>query len=239
MIELNLLPDVKQEFVRSQRLKRIIIASMIALVVVVLGLLVLVAFYVYGIQTVRNKLADDDIAKYSEEIKKDKNLTRNLTIQNQLSTLSDAHSEKVSMDRLFDYLKILNPQEPNNMKISKADIDIETNTITLEVSTSSYLSISIIKDTFINAKLSYTDPDTGEKIKDTSLFESVDILDPSVGKTNDGRVVAGFKASLVYKPQIFDSKVTDPNVSVPNVNTTPSASRVSIFEPAANKEEVQ
>src|SRR4051812_44902183 len=94
MIELNLLPDVKQEFVRAQRLKRVIIASMILVSIIAVGIVTVSVVYVYGVQTGRQFLADGNIKKENDQLKKDKNLTRNLTLQNQLVTVKGLHEEK-------------------------------------------------------------------------------------------------------------------------------------------------
>ena len=75
MIELNLLPDVKQEFVHAQRLRRKIISIMILLIIVSIGIVALIAFNLYVVQGVHERLVDGDIKNHTKELEeKRKNL---------------------------------------------------------------------------------------------------------------------------------------------------------------------
>ncbi|MCA9330144.1 hypothetical protein KDA11_05830, partial [Candidatus Saccharibacteria bacterium] len=125
MIELNLLPDVKQEFVRSQRLSRKITIIMIITSIAAIGVVIFFAFTVYVVQAATNGLLDGSIKDRAEKLQKTDNLARNLTIQNQLKTLPELHDQKQIYSRLFTYLPILNPAQPNTVKISKLDINSE------------------------------------------------------------------------------------------------------------------
>lgn len=233
MIEINLLPDIKQQFIRAQRLKKLIITLMILIIAAALAIVLLLVFYVYIAQPVRQKFADDSIKKYAQQLKGNKDLTRDLTLQQQLSTITPLHEDKGSYDRLIDYLKTLNPQAPNNISISKAQLDSEAGTISLEASAKNFQAIAIFNDTVKNAKLQYSDSSGDQKIP---LFSSVVVSDTSLGQDSSGQQVAAFKALLTYDPAAFDWTVTDPIVTIPNENTTPSAKRVSVFADKPLKE---
>ncbi len=240
MIELNLLPDVKQEFVRTQRLKRTVVAGAILVSIVAIGLTLLAVFYVYVVQPGRDYLVDQDIKNKAADLKKDKNLTRNLTIQNQLVTITQLHQQKGDFSRLFDYLKTLNPQEPNNISISQATIDTAEGTISLEASAKDFPAVSVFQDTLNNAQLSYVDPNDSSQ-KKVPLFSDVQISEVGLGQDSSGAQVTSFKALLTYQPEAFSWDVSKPTVSVPNENTTPSASRVNVFadKPLKKPEGVQ
>ncbi len=228
MIELNLLPDVKQEFIRAQRLKRVIISLMVLISAGAIGVVVLIGFYVYIAQPVRGRFVDGDIKKYSEQLKKNKNLTRDLTIQNQLATVTKLHQDKGVYDRLIDFLKTLNPVEPNNISITKARLDSTTGLLSIEASASNYQAIAVFNDTLKNASLSYTDNETNES-KKVPLFSTVQITETSLGQDSAGAQVAAFKVALIYDPNAFSWNIRNPVVIVPSENTTPSATRVSVF----------
>jgi hypothetical protein len=239
MIELNLLPDIKQEFVQARRQKRVVIAAMIFTSIASVALVVLLGFYAMAGQSLRQSLADSAIASKSKELKSQKNLVRDLTIQNQLSSLSQLHEAKPAYERLFDYLKILNPESPNNISISKVTIATtpdSTNTLVIEGSAKDYQAVTVFKDTLDNAQLNYVDPDTKEKIK-TPLFTTVTISDTGIGKDSSGKEVASFKATLVYEPNAFAWNISNPTVQVPNKKTNQSASNV--FADAPVKKEGQ
>lgn len=240
MIELNLLPDVKQEFVHARRQKRLVIATMILISMVAAAVVALLLFYAYGVQNVRQKFADDAITAKSKELNGKKDLVRDLTIQNQLSSLTQLHETKGVYGRLFDYLKVLNPEAPNNISISKVTVDTATGTLLVEASAKDYQAVTVFKDTLQNAQLVYTDPnsDSKDKVK-TPLFTIVDIGNTGIGKDSSGKQVASFKATLTYDSNAFDWTVKNSSIKVPNKKTNQSASNVSVFADTAVKKEGQ
>lgn len=240
MIELNLLPDVKQEFVRTERLKKTIVSLMILISLITGGIVVFLAVLVYAIQPGLQLIVDGDITQRSSQLKANKNLVRDLTIQNQLKVLPELHNDKVSYDRLFEYLRVINPEEPNNVVFSKVSIDTSTDTLNVEATTNDYLSVAIFRDTVKNAKITYIDPET-EKKQTVTLFSEVTLSDISVNKDDEGKQVASFRAALVYDPAAFIWSIENPTVTIPNEKTTPSASRVTLFseKPTQNDNEEQ
>lgn len=240
MIELNLLPDVKQEFVHARRQKRLVIATMVLVSIAAAAAVALLLFYAYGVQNVRQKLADDAITTKSKDLKTKKDLVRDLTIQNQLSSLTQLHETKGVYGRLFDYLKVLNPEAPNNISISKVTVDTVTGTLLVEASAKDYQAVTVFKDTLQNAQLEYVDPesDSKDKVK-TPLFTAVDIGDTGIGKDSSGNQVASFKVTLTYDSNAFAWTVKDPSIKVPNKKTNQSAGNVSVFADSPIKKEGQ
>lgn len=228
MIEINLLPDVKQEFVRSRRLKRIVVASAILVSIIAGGVVAVLLLYVYAVQPGRQYLLDQDIKSRSEELQKNKNLTRDLTLQSQLVTVTELHEDKGDYSRLFDYLRTLNPKEPNNISISQATLDTTAGTLSIEASAKNFPAVSIFQDTLNNAKLTYIDPSTNEEVK-VPMFSDVQITETGLGQDSTGTQVASFKALLTYEPNAFAWGVKNPTLTVPNEDTTPSANRVNVF----------
>ena len=67
MIEINLVPDVKQELLRAQRARTGVISLAITVSVIAVGTVVLLAMWVFGVQTVRSLASDQAIKDRSEE----------------------------------------------------------------------------------------------------------------------------------------------------------------------------
>ena len=241
MIELNLLPDVKQEFVRAQRLSRKITIIMIITSIAAVGIVIFFAFTVYIVQAATNGLLDTSIKDRSEKLQKTDNLARNLTIQNQLSTLPELHDQKQVYARLFDYLPTLNPAAPNTVKISKLDINSEEGTIIVEGYAKDYKAVATFKDTLSNAELIYTDAE--KQSIETNLFTDIVISDVGLGEDADGNQVTVFKATLTYDENAFmtvPEGAPTPTVRVPQRNTTPSAQQSSsVFGEASREGEGQ
>ncbi len=238
MIELNLLPDIKQEFVHAKRQKRVVIVAMILTSAASIGLVALLAFYAYIAQPVRQNIADSNISKLDKDLNKKKDLVRNLTIQNQLKSINELHETKGVYGRLFGYLKSLNPEAPNNVSISKATVDTIEGTILIEASAKDYPAVVVFKDTLENAKIEYIDPQGDSKKKQTTrLFPEVTVSDPGITQNNTGQQVTAFKVTLLYEPLAFDWTLKDPTIKIPKQKTNQSANRVSVFSNAPVQKE--
>ena len=120
-------------------------------------------------------LANGAIEDKTKELKKKNNLVRNLTIQNQLSGITQLHEAKPVYQRLFDYLKILNPEAPNSVSISKVTLSVSEegdSVLLIEASAKDYQAVTVFKDTLENAQLVYIDPESDSKDeKESSLFD--------------------------------------------------------------------
>jgi hypothetical protein len=81
MIQFNLLPDVKLEFVRAQRVKHAVVSGAVIAsgAAFLIFLLLFIAVHVVQTKMIHDQTAD--IKKYSEEIKNTPDLEKILTIQ--------------------------------------------------------------------------------------------------------------------------------------------------------------
>lgn len=95
MIEINLIPDVKQELLRAQRSRTMVITGSIFASIVAAGVVVLLLLYVFGVQTVRSNVLDDDIKKGAANLSQVEDLSEMLTIQNQLKKIAELDSQKI------------------------------------------------------------------------------------------------------------------------------------------------
>ena len=84
MIEINLIPDVKQELLRAQAQRNIVISASIVLAIAAGAVVVLVALYVFGGQKLLMDNANKKIDKEYATLSSVEDLDRLLTIQNQL-----------------------------------------------------------------------------------------------------------------------------------------------------------
>jgi Tfp pilus assembly protein PilN len=225
MIELNLLPDVKRDFVRAQRTRRQVIASMILLGITAVGLVAALALYVYGGQFAIGQLLDTGIKDKSERLAKVSDLGDYLTIQNQLRALPALHSEKHVYARLFDYLPILNPAPPNNIRITRLTTNDDAGTITIVGYARDYKAVTIFENSVKNAELSYTDRASGEQ-KREAFVEDIAMSEVDLSEDATGNRVVAFTATLRGGEGAFKRDVSGVRLTVPNKNTTESAQQV-------------
>lgn len=222
MIQLNLLPDIKREFIRAQKIRNKVISLAILLMVGVVGGLVVLLLFVSGAQRFHQKLLDDQIGTKSRELSSQQDLDKYLTIQNQLDALPQLHSEKGSYSRLFDYLVRLNPAPPDNVRISKLTMDATGKTLLLEGFATNYRSLNIFQKTLENADLVYRENDQEAREK---LFVAVNLGQVGLGDQQTGdstQKVASFTAVLTFADKAFASDLQSPDIRVPDIPITNS-----------------
>ncbi|HEX6258768.1 MAG TPA: hypothetical protein VFZ48_04780 [Candidatus Saccharimonadales bacterium] len=223
MIELNLLPDVKRELVRAQRVRRRTIALMIFISVGAVGLVVVLALYVYGGQLAIGSLLDSNISSKAKELSEKQDINQHLTIQNQLKALPELHSKKQVYSRIFDFLPVMNPASPNNIRVSRLAASEEQGVVTIAGYGRDYKAVTIFENTLKNAQLSFS---KDQQSVQENFLESIAMSQVGLGEDASGNRVVTFTATLKYNPNAFSRDVSDVKVSVPSRNTTQSAQQV-------------
>ncbi len=202
MIEINLIPDVKQELIKAQRTRSRVIGVAVFIGVMSLVVVTILAIYVFAVQTVRNNLADSAIKDENSKLESVSDLSKTLTIQNQLSVLSSLNNNKKIDSRIFDVLGKIIPPEPNKIQITNLSIDSELETITIDGQASnSYVALEIFKKTIESATLKYTDSQDVEK--SVQVASNVSISDTSYGEDNTGTKMLRFTIDFKYAPELF------------------------------------
>lgn len=212
MVQFNLLPGVKLEYVKTQRTKRML--TLTSVVVSVVGLLLLALSFA-TVDVVQKKSLHDlnnDITKYSVQLKSVQNLDKILTVQNQLSTLTGLHNQKPVTSRLFSYIAQMTPAQAS---LSQLSIDFSANTMTIGGSAPSLDVVSTYTDT-----LKATTYKTAGTTAGTHAFSSVVLS--SFGRTDSG---ATFTITCSFDPAIFN---TDNNVTL-TVPQSAGANQSSVF----------
>lgn len=202
MIELNLVPDVKQELLKAQRVRTAVISITIVIGLAAVGVVVLLALYLFGVQTVRSTLADNAIKSKTSELQKTDDLTNILTIQNQLNKLSEMHNNKNIASRVFSVLTAINPSSPNEIVVSSAKVDADNKVITIDgQAANGYEAAEIFKKTILSTTMTYKDPEgTQQKV---ALTKDVSTTDMSYGEDASGKKVLRFTLSFTYPDEFF------------------------------------
>lgn len=205
MIEINLIPDVKQELLSARRVRSTVISGAIVVGIAAVAMVVLLALYVFGAQALRHKLADDSIKSESDKLAKVEDLSNMLTVQNQLTKLSDMHESKLISSRIFDVLSAIIPSEPNAIAISRLALDSESNTITIEAqAVNGYPALETFKKTIDATKITYTlegENDSQSVLLASNVVEG----DRSYGDDETGRKVLRFSLTFEYAEELFSS----------------------------------
>ena len=212
MIEINLVPDVKQELIKAQRIRSTVVSSAIFVAIVSVGIVALLAIYVFAVQTVRSAVADDAIKKGSTKLAGIEDLSKTLTIQNQLTKISALHNQSKIDSRIFDVLSAIIPPKPNDVQISNLTIDASTSLITIEGQASNvYSAVEIFRKTIEGAQVKYKS-DSGDQV--VSLASNVSTGDTSYGEDSSGAKVLRFTISFSYDESLFSPSSTNAKVVI-------------------------
>ncbi|HSE29012.1 MAG TPA: hypothetical protein VLA77_00300 [Candidatus Saccharimonadales bacterium] len=226
MIQLNLLPDLKKEFINAQKTKHLVITSSILVTLIAAGISVLLFFYVNFGQQFQITLITNAINDKSEELSSISDVDQYLTIQNQLAALDPLHASKGVYSRLFSFLNILNPSPPNNVNLSNVQVAASESSIVFTGTTGSFEALNVFIDTLKNAQVEFKPNGEGDLTKE-SMFSQVMTQSSGLAKSNNQTVVS-FTIKAFYNAPVFDAKNTDVQAIVPNITTTQSVTGAPI-----------
>ncbi len=239
MIEINLVPDVKQEYIKARSVRALVVSGAILVGIVSVGIVVLMALYLFGVQTVRSTIADGEITSKSKELAGISDIENTLTVQHQLTKLSELHDQKNMTSRFFDLLAAINPADPNKVSFSLARFDQETGLVRLEgQAANGYIAADVLKKTILETSISYNDP-SGEA-RESKLTDHVSTSELSYGEDATGKKVLRFTMTFLYEPAFFSRTSTNAIIIRPNYqNATDSDNRLpkSLFEDRAVDQE--
>lgn len=230
MVQFNLLPDVKLEYVKKQRTKKLVMMGAFG----VTGLCVFVMVLLFMIVNVFQKQhignLDEDISQGISELEAVPEINEVLTIQNQLSVINGLHQDKPAMQRIYNYLIQLTPKDAS---ISEVSINLEDNTMTISGSASSLQVVNKFVDT-----VKFTDYQYENK-KDLAFSDVVlSSYGITEGQTAENRT--SYTIEFVFDPVIFDNTL-DVQLVVPPIISTRSITEKpkDLFEPKPTDENQQ
>jgi Tfp pilus assembly protein PilN len=144
MIQFNLLPDIKMQYIKARRQEHLVI--LISTVAIIASLTVLILLIVTTDVVQKRELSNvrNTVSQEASEVKSTPNLNEMLTVQSQLNALPALHNAKPVASRLFTYLTELTP---SNATISTFNIDFDQNTMTITGSADSLSTINQFTDT--------------------------------------------------------------------------------------------
>lgn len=234
MIEINLIPDVKREFIHAQKMRNLAITASILVGAAAAGVVVILALLL-GAQALHESIARGQVDSEFKKLQSVDNIDNVLTIQNQLSKISSINDTKTMDSRLFDVLTAISPSAPNDIKIATVKLDPAERTLSIEGSAANgFAATETFRKTILNTKLESTVD--GEKTT-VPLTEDVVIGETSYGEGADGGKVLRFALTFTYPEGLFDNTLKSLRIITPTsaVDVTDSRSRVpeSLFSQQA------
>lgn len=223
MIEINLVPDVKRELINAERIRSKVIMWCILIGLISIAIVILLIIYVFMFQAVRNKFADDAIKQGSDKLLSVEDLSKTLTIQNQLTKISAINNSKKIDSRIFNLINVIIPQYPNGINISSLKIDSATSLVTIEgQAPNSYAAVEVFKKTIDAAKVKYIDDNKKQQEVKLTVGDIV-ASDMSYGEDSSGTKVLRFTLRFEYVKELISLASKNASVAITtNGNVTDS-----------------
>ena len=200
MIEINLLPNVKRELLKTRAMRNRVISISFLVGGVSIATVVVLALILgsqFAAEAVQNRVIKDR----NDKLMAVEDLNKVVTIQNQLTKINEQHSRKKINSRIFDVVTAVNPVTPNNVSFSDIKVKPESKTITLEGSAvNGYSALETLKKTILNTKVQTTD---GDKSSEVSLTKEIKNGDTSFGENSEGKKVLQFSFSFEYAEELL------------------------------------
>ncbi len=249
MIQINLVPDVKQDLIRAKRNRNFIISISIIVMAVSVGVVALLGVIV-GVQLVDKKLAADKITQLDKEFQGIDDVQKIVTIQNQLKSIQSTHDNKNMTSRIFALLQEASAKDTtNSVSFNSFNIDTSGNIITMVVQTnrSGFDAADVFKKNIEGMKMYYVEADKDAPVnefksepltqhedeKDVVIASNVEISNLSYSNNESSVKTVNFRLTFEYDPLLFDSKIDVLRIrGIGRGNVTDSYQRLpqSLFE---------
>lgn len=211
MVQFNLLPDVKLEYLKAQKTKRTVLLGVISVTALMVFIFVLLFLIVNVFQKQHLANLNENIEVKTKELKSVPDLDKVLTIQNQLTALPKLHEDKPATSRLANYLVLLTPSDA---KITDVTIDFSDSTIDLNGTAGNLETINRFADILKFTSYKIVNEDESDK-----AFSEVVLKDFGVQSVDGGRPSYGIQ--FKFNPIIFNN-TKNVQLAVPNIISTRS-----------------
>lgn len=222
IVEINLLPDIKRELVRTQIMQsRVITVSILvslsaAAVVVILAL---TAFLGQGVKLLSlDNNIKDEFTKYEQY----PGVDQIITIQNQLANIDATHRDKPITSRLMTVVVSMVKGSNDSVKLSKISFDQSSQTITLEgQSKDTYVGLERFKKAILATTFEHVsqnqneDEDDAPHEPDFVTNEVLEMETPGLTDDPSGDKVLVFKISFVVHNDLFTNSYNEVVVKGP------------------------
>lgn len=146
MIEINLVPDVKRELLRAQRMRNLVIFIATVTGIASVAITVILVGIVYVGQSIASSSLDGAIANEHSTLTNQENINYYLTTQDQLLKTSQLTTNKKLPSRIFALLDVILPEGDNKTTISELNYDQATNVIRFDgQSNNGYIALEALQ----------------------------------------------------------------------------------------------
>ncbi len=208
MIQVNLLPDVKQEYLRAQQIKHLVVVASALLSLISIVVLALLFLYVQVVQPRHRANLQRDIDTGISEIKSKEDGVKIVTVQGVLEQIPGLQDNKLLSSRLFTYLTSVTPKA---VSYSEVRLDLTSNSISLTGQASAFEQTNELTNNLKSARFSYKQNDSTQSMQPFSR-----IVFTSLGKSDQTETTKsiGFQLTFTIDPVMFKEGISDAQLTV-------------------------
>jgi hypothetical protein len=208
MIQVNLLPNVKREYIQAQQMKHTFIVVSILAAVAAISLAVILFVYVQVVQPRHRANLQKDIDTALSEIKSRPDAVKIVTVQGALEQVPGLQDKKLITSNIFKYLGEFTPRD---VSYGEVKLDLTTNTITLAGQTTTLERANVLANNLKSAQFSYKENDQNSTLKPFSgvVFGSLG----KVEQATDNKGVS-FQVTFQVDQKLFSQKISDTKITV-------------------------
>jgi Tfp pilus assembly protein PilN len=208
MIQFNLLPDIKIQYLKAKRQEHAVVLGAVVATIAAITVLIVLLAVVHGLQKKSINDLSADIKASSKQLQETPNLTKILTVQSQLTSLPALHDKKAASSRLFEFMSQLTPEKAT---ISEFEVDTALNTLAIKGATEDLTVVNRYVDT-----LKFTTYALGERDTKKNAFSKVVLA--SFTRSDKA---ATYGITLAFDPAILSNK-EEASLTVPQIISTRS-----------------
>lgn len=208
MIQFNLLPAVKLEYIKSQRTKRLVITTAVLAGLITFGIFLILFINVSFVQKRHMQNLTNDIESKVAELQAIDNIDKVLTVQNQLNSLASLHESKPAAERTLSYLSKVTPTDAT---IAQSSVNFDENKWTVSGTAKSLVVVNKFVDTLKFTKYTVDGNDL-----QADAFSEVVLSSFSVDATQ-----VTYKIDFKFNPEIFNNTKSI-NLVIPSIISTRS-----------------
>lgn len=227
MIQINLIPQIKKEYLKARSLRNLVISTSIMAGLVLVGAVAILGVVFAG-YVVASDFQDGEIKKRVKELTSIEDLDKVVTIQHQLESINSQHKEKSTNSRLFDVMSAIVPPAPNDISISTLRFDPKEELIYIEGSASNgYEALEVFKKTIKHTMVQVVNGKDSERVP---LATNISSGETSFGESADGQKVLRFSISFNYPSELFTSSGGSVHIESPSGKVDVTDSLVGVPE---------
>jgi len=217
MIQFNLLPDIKIQYLKARRQKHLVMLISTVAIIFSIGVLALLISVVFGLQKKNISDLNRDINDKGSQLQGTQNLNRILTVQNQLTSLPALHSAKPVATRLYGFITQVTPTAAS---ISHLTADFQKNAVSITGAADSLSTVN----TFADALKFATYHTVANTATEKAAFSNVVLS--SFGRDDKG---ATYTIIASFKPALFNEQ-SEVTLTVPNITTRTNGGSGALFK---------